>query len=174
VITVLGIICKIIGTSFFMFFNVNHFWQCNFRRTYYLKSFLYNMDAHATKLPLNMYSLYWEQTTTMVWRNFALYALVKEEKWLVLPAAGGCPISWWHYYLPISITSAIEGLKNICITAWYYNRNDCNHRTGHSLSFLYAAIRNSFYRKMFGPVMLVWFSMLAILGFSYNGRSVHL
>jgi len=76
--------------------------------------------------------------------------------------------------ITISITSAIEGLKNIQLHD-ITTRNDCNHRTGHSLSlFFMQQFGTASIGKMFGPVMLVWFSMLAILGFSYNGRSVHL
>ena len=99
--------------------------------------------------------------------TFALYALVRRrKKWLVLPAmlGGAALLADGIITPPISITSAIEGLKKI--------------PTFHDIStnvivVIVLAILVAFFfmqqfgtatiGKKFGPIMLVWFSMLAIL-----------
>lgn len=100
--------------------------------------------------------------------TFALYALVRRRrKWLVLPAmiGGAALLADGIITPPISITSAIEGLKNIPRL----------HNIGtDTIVYIVLGIMTMFFflqqfgtasiGRMFGPIMLIWFSMLAILG----------
>jgi KUP system potassium uptake protein len=99
---------------------------------------------------------------------FALYALVRRRsKWLVYPAmiGGAALLADGIITPPISITSAIEGLRNIPVF------HDIHTNT--IMIIVLAIIAVFFFMqqfgtasigKMFGPVMLIWFLMLAILG----------
>jgi KUP system potassium uptake protein len=100
--------------------------------------------------------------------TFALYALVRRRrKWLVIPAmiGGASLLADGIITPPISITSAIEGLKNI--PALHAISRD-------AIMYIVLAILITFFflqqfgtgsiGKMFGPVMFVWFTMIAILG----------
>ena len=100
--------------------------------------------------------------------TFALYALVRRrKKWLVVPAmiGGSALLADGIITPPISITSAVEGLKNIpalhniatdtivyivlgILVAFFFLQQFGTHSIG----------------KLFGPIMLLWFSMLALLG----------
>ncbi|HVG17196.1 MAG TPA: KUP/HAK/KT family potassium transporter [Chitinophagaceae bacterium] len=99
--------------------------------------------------------------------TFALYALVRRrKKWLVIPAmiGGAALLADGMITPPISITSAIEGLKEL--------------RTFQNIEeyvvYIVIAILALFFflqqfgtasiGKLFGPIMLAWFSMLAVLG----------
>ncbi len=97
---------------------------------------------------------------------FSLYALIKKakRKWLIFPAIiGGCCILGEGIITPpISVASAVEGLKLI-------------PRFSHihtipiviaiiSLLFFIQKFGTKFVGKFFGPVMLVWFLMLGIMG----------
>ncbi|MCP9751786.1 KUP/HAK/KT family potassium transporter [Ferruginibacter sp. HRS2-29] len=102
---------------------------------------------------------------------FSLYTLVRrQKKWLVIPAmiGGAALLADGMITPPISITSAIEGLKNIPVIA------DIQQSTiiiivlcilG-VLFFMQQFGTNSI-GKMFGPVMSIWFLMLAILGITH-------
>lgn len=101
---------------------------------------------------------------------FSLYTLVRrQKKWLVFPAmlGGAALLADGMITPPISITSAIEGLKNIPVF------NDIHQNTIIIivisilvvLFFMQQFGTNSI-GKMFGPVMFIWFAMLAILGLS--------
>ncbi len=99
---------------------------------------------------------------------FALYALVRRrKKWLVVPAmiGGSALLADGIITPPISITSAVEGLKNI----------PALHNIGsNTIVYIVIAIIVLFFflqqfgtasiGKLFGPVMTIWFSMLAVLG----------
>ena len=100
--------------------------------------------------------------------TFALYALVRRRlKWLVIPAmiGGASLLADGIITPPISITSAIEGLKNI--PALHDISRDF-------IMYIVLAILITFFflqqfgtgsiGKMFGPVMFVWFTMIAVLG----------
>lgn len=103
---------------------------------------------------------------------FALYALLKRmnKRWLIIPAiiGGSTLLADGLITPPISVSSAIEGLrvispdiKTIPITI--------------AIIFLLFAIQQfgtNFIGKFFGPVMLVWFSMLAVLGVSSIANDV--
>jgi KUP system potassium uptake protein len=100
--------------------------------------------------------------------TFALYALVRRRrKWLVIPAmiGGASLIADGIITPPISITSAIEGLKVLpqlrdlpvdtiviivlsILTVFFFMQQFGTGSIG----------------RMFGPVMFIWFTMLAILG----------
>ena len=99
--------------------------------------------------------------------TFALYALVRRhKKWLVLPAmiGGAALLADGIITPPISVTSAIEGLQELPAFSDIDNY----------IVYIVLVILGSFFflqqfgtasiGKFFGPVMLVWFSMLAILG----------
>jgi KUP system potassium uptake protein len=102
--------------------------------------------------------------------TFALYALVRRRKrWLVIPAmvGGAALLADGIITPPISITSAIEGLRELPPL----------HNLGHSdnrIVYIVLGILSSFFflqqfgtasiGKLFGPIMFIWFTMLAILG----------
>lgn len=104
---------------------------------------------------------------------FALYALVRRRrKWLVVPAmiGGASVLADGIITPPISITSAVEGLKNI--PSLHSIETD-------TIVYIVLGIMTAFFfmqqfgtasiGKLFGPVMTVWFSMLAILGIMHLG-----
>jgi KUP system potassium uptake protein len=97
---------------------------------------------------------------------FSLFSLVRRKaKWLILPAViGGCALLADGIITPpISISSAIEGLKPIyphipivsiviaIITALFFIQQFGTSLVG----------------KAFGPIMFIWFSMMGVLGVSY-------
>jgi len=102
---------------------------------------------------------------------FSLYTLVRrQKKWLVIPAmlGGAALLADGMITPPISITSVIEGLKNIPVF------NDIQENT--IIIIVLAILAVLFFMqqfgtnsigKMFGPVMSVWFLMLALLGLSH-------
>lgn len=95
---------------------------------------------------------------------FSLYALVRKtkRKWLVFPAmiGGSALLADGIITPPISVASAVEGLTviNPQITTLPIVVG--------ILIFLFVIQRfgSSFIGKSFGPIMLIWFSMLGILG----------
>ena len=99
---------------------------------------------------------------------FSLYALVRRrKKWLVVPAmiGGAALLADGIITPPISITSAIEGLRQL---------PSLSHiQTSTIVGIVIAIISVIFFMqqfgtasigKLFGPIMLVWFGMLAVLG----------
>ena len=99
---------------------------------------------------------------------FSLYALVRRQKrWLVIPAmiGGAALLADGMITPPISVTSAIEGLKQI-----HYLSNITTSTIVYIVLGILACLffaqqfGTASLGKMFGPIMLVWFSMLAILG----------
>ncbi len=102
---------------------------------------------------------------------FSLYTLVRrQKKWLVIPAmlGGAALLADGMITPPISITSAIEGLKNIPSLSDIQDNTIIIIVLGilMILFFMQQFGTNSI-GKMFGPVMAIWFSMLAILGLSH-------
>ena len=100
--------------------------------------------------------------------TFALYALVRRRyKWLVVPAmiGGAAFLADGIITPPISITSAIEGLREI--PALQYMHTDTIVvivLVIIALFFFMQQFGTASIGKMFGPVMFVWFTMLALLG----------
>jgi KUP system potassium uptake protein len=94
---------------------------------------------------------------------FSLYALIRRRKpYLILPAIiGGCALLADGIITPpISVSAAVEGLRiidpgihTIPIVLFII-----------SMLFLIQRVGTSIVGKAFGPVMMAWFSMLAILG----------
>jgi KUP system potassium uptake protein len=94
---------------------------------------------------------------------FALYALVRRHaKWLTIPAiiGGAALLADGIITPPISVSSAIEGLQlrypNISTIPIVI--------TILTILFLIQSLGTNVVGKAFGPIMVVWFSMLAILG----------
>lgn len=97
---------------------------------------------------------------------FSLYSLVKRKaKWLVIPAmvGGAALLADGIITPPITVSAAIEGLSirypglpTISIVIAIL--------TG---LFIIQQFGTSLVGKTFGPVMFIWFSMLAVLGLSY-------
>lgn len=100
--------------------------------------------------------------------TFSLYALVRRRrKWLVLPAmiGGASLLADGIITPPISITSAIEGLKVL---------PQLRDLHGDTIVLIVLSILTLFFFAQqfgtgsigvwFGPLMFVWFSMLAVLG----------
>jgi KUP system potassium uptake protein len=101
--------------------------------------------------------------------TFALYALVRRrKKWLVLPAmvGGAALLADGIITPPISITSAIEGLKKISSLGIEDGSNTVIIivLVILALFFFMQQFGTASIGKMFGPIMFVWFTMLLILG----------
>ncbi len=105
---------------------------------------------------------------------FSLYALVRRRKtpWLVFPAmiGGSTLLADGIITPPISVSSAIEGLQAI--------RPDIptipiviGIITG---MFIIQRFGTNFVGKFFGPMMLIWFSMLGILGLMNMTGNFHI
>src|SRR5437868_11479294 len=99
---------------------------------------------------------------------FSLYALVRRQKrWLVLPAmiGGAALIADGMITPPITVTSAVEGLRQISfihgISDWTIIYIVIGILT---VLFLIQQFGTSFIGQMFGPIMSVWFMILAIMG----------
>ena len=99
---------------------------------------------------------------------FSLYALVRRQRrWLVFPAiiGGASLLADGMITPPISVTSAVEGLKQIQFFS------GISHTT---IVYIVLAILAALFfaqqfgtasiGKMFGPIMFTWFLMLAVLG----------
>src|SRR4051812_14354326 len=99
---------------------------------------------------------------------FSLYALVRRrKKWLVIAAmlGGAALLADGMITPPISVTSAIEGLKQVPafhnISQWTVVYIVLGILS--LLSFV-QQFGSAFIGKSFGPVMTIWFTMLGILG----------
>ncbi len=97
---------------------------------------------------------------------FSLYSLVKRRaKWLVIPAIiGGCALLADGIITPpITISAAIEGLE-----IFYPNLQTIPIVIAIiTLLFIIQQFGTSLVGKAFGPVMMVWFTMMGVLGVSY-------
>ena len=99
---------------------------------------------------------------------FSLFALVRRHgKWTVFPAmiGGAALLADGMITPPISVTSAIEGLQNIpylhhinVMTIVYIVIGIL------TILFFFQQFGTSNIGKAFGPIMFVWFLMLAVLG----------
>ena len=102
---------------------------------------------------------------------FALYALVRryKSKWIIYPAIIGCAALIADGFItpPISVASAVEGLSNL------------DHRWGIDWGhidtlpivlgilialFIFQQFGTNAVGKAFGPIMMIWFGMIAVLG----------
>ena len=99
---------------------------------------------------------------------FSLYALVRRQRrWLVIPAmiGGAALLADGMITPPISVTSAIEGLKQIPAL------HDIQQKTIVTIVICILAVLfflqqfgTASIGKLFGPIMALWFLMLAVLG----------
>ena len=95
---------------------------------------------------------------------FALYAIVRryKAKWTIIPALIGCASLMADGFItpPISISSAVEGL-----TILYPNFETVPVVIGILLMiFLFQQFGTKIIGGLFGPIMLIWFSMIGTLG----------
>ncbi|RYY49755.1 MAG: potassium transporter Kup [Chitinophagaceae bacterium] len=99
---------------------------------------------------------------------FSLFALVRRrKKWLVMPAmiGGAALLADGIITPPISITSAIEGLKELEQFRDIQNSTVVFIVLGIITLFFFAQqFGTSSIGKLFGPFMSTWFIMLAVLG----------
>lgn len=102
---------------------------------------------------------------------FSLYALVRRrKKWLVIPAmiGGAALLADGMITPPISVTSAIEGLKQVPAFAQISQWTIIYIVIGILIAlFFIQQFGSAFIGRFFGPVMLVWFLMLATLGIGH-------
>lgn len=101
--------------------------------------------------------------------TFSLYTLVKRrKKWLVMPAmiGGAALLADGIITPPMSITSAIEGLKNIeYFSSIHTDTIVVVVLTILCIFFFMQQFGTGKIGKIFGPIMFIWFSMLAVFGF---------
>lgn len=102
--------------------------------------------------------------------TFALFAQVRRHgKWTVIPAmiGGATLLADGMITPPISVTSAIEGLQALP------GVGQVSDKTIVTIViiilsglFFFQQFGTAYIGKYFGPIMLIWFSMLAVLGFT--------
>lgn len=99
---------------------------------------------------------------------FSLFALVRRRKrWLVYPAmiGGAALLADGMITPPISVTSAVEGLKQVPAFADISQWTVIYIVLGIlSVLFFIQQFGTAFVGRSFGPVMMIWFIMLAVLG----------
>jgi KUP system potassium uptake protein len=108
---------------------------------------------------------------------FSLFALVRRRRrWLVLPAmiGGAALLADGMITPPISVTSAIEGLKQVPAISGI-SQNLIIYIVIGILSALFfiQQFGTAFIGRFFGPVMLCWFLMLAVLGIVHLSDELH-
>ena len=103
---------------------------------------------------------------------FALYALVKRTKiqWLIVPAiiGGSALLADGIITPPISVSSAVEGLR-------IFKPDIPTVPIVISILFVLFTIQQfgtKLVGKFFAPMMLIWFSMLAVLGIIQMGTNL--
>jgi KUP system potassium uptake protein len=95
---------------------------------------------------------------------FSLYTLLKrlKKRWMIIPAiiGGSCLLADGFITPPISVSAAIEGLR-----VYNPHLNTVPIVIGILFAlFFIQRFGTSFIGKAFGPMMLIWFGMLGILG----------
>ena len=99
---------------------------------------------------------------------FSLYALVRRQKrWLVLPAmiGGAALLADGMITPPISVTAAIEGLRQMPAFQFMDQSTIVYLVLGILvILFFLQQFGTESIGKLFGPIMFIWFSMLAVLG----------
>ncbi|MBD0293670.1 MAG: KUP/HAK/KT family potassium transporter, partial [Flavisolibacter sp.] len=108
---------------------------------------------------------------------FSLFALVRRRrKWLVIPAmiGGAALLADGMITPPISVTSAIEGLKQVPILSGISQTKIIYIVLGIlSALFFIQQFGTAFIGRFFGPIMSVWFLMLATLGLVHLADDLH-
>ena len=109
---------------------------------------------------------------------FSLFALVRRrKKWLVVPAmiGGAALLADGMITPPISVTSAIEGLKQVPTLSDISQTTIIYIVIGIlSVLFFIQQFGTAFIGKFFGPIMSVWFLMLASLGVYHLPDEFHI
>jgi len=102
---------------------------------------------------------------------FSLYALVRRQKrWLVLPAmlGGAALIADGMITPPISVTSAVEGMRQVPgvsqISDWTIIYVVLGILT---VLFFLQQFGTASIGKLFGPIMTLWFIMMGVIGISH-------
>jgi KUP system potassium uptake protein len=102
---------------------------------------------------------------------FSLYALVRRrKKWLVIPAmiGGAALLADGIITPPISVTSAIEGLRQLPAFGKIQQSTIVIIVIGIiSVLFFLQQFGTTTIGKLFGPIMGIWFTMLAVLGITH-------
>jgi KUP system potassium uptake protein len=108
---------------------------------------------------------------------FALYALVRRYKasWVIFPAIIGCAtlISDGFITPAISVTSAIEGLK-VLYPAITTETIILIVIIILVLLFIFQQFGTGVVGRTFGPIMLIWFGFIAIIGVSHLIHQPHI
>jgi KUP system potassium uptake protein len=109
---------------------------------------------------------------------FSLFALVRRRKrWLVVPAmiGGAALLADGMITPPISVTSAVEGLKQVPalhdISQWSVIYIVLAIL---SVLFFLQQFGSAFIGRFFGPIMTVWFLTLAVLGVYHLSDYLHI
>jgi KUP system potassium uptake protein len=109
---------------------------------------------------------------------FSLYTLVRRQrKWLVIPAmlGGAALLADGMITPPISVTSAIEGLKQIpAFKAIQQYQIIYMVVSILALLFFLQRFGTASIGKLFGPIMLCWFAMLAFFGIMHISDDLHI
>lgn len=102
---------------------------------------------------------------------FSLYALVRRQRrWLVLPAmiGGAALLADGMITPPISVTSAIEGLRQMPALAQIEQSTIVYIVIGILvILFFLQQFGTDSIGKLFGPIMFLWFAMIAVIGSSH-------
>ncbi|MEO7983949.1 MAG: KUP/HAK/KT family potassium transporter, partial [Bacteroidota bacterium] len=109
---------------------------------------------------------------------FSLFALVRRRRrWLVLAAmiGGAALLADGMITPPISVTSAVEGLKQVPLLSTI-TQSTIVYIVISILTFLFfiQQFGTAFIGKFFGPVMACWFIMLAVLGLIHVSDDLHI
>ncbi len=109
---------------------------------------------------------------------FSLYALVRRQKrWLVLPAmiGGAALLADGMITPPISVTSAIEGLRQMPAFKGIEQTTIVYFVLGiMAILFFLQQFGTDSIGKLFGPIMFLWFGMLAVLGSNHLLDDLHI
>ena len=109
---------------------------------------------------------------------FSLFALVRRrKKWLVVPAmiGGAALLADGMITPPISVTSAIEGLKQVPAISNISQSTIVFIVIGIlTVLFFIQQFGTAFIGRFFGPVMTCWFIMLALLGMIHLPDDLHI
>jgi KUP system potassium uptake protein len=109
---------------------------------------------------------------------FSLFALVRrQKKWLVIPAmiGGAALLADGMITPPISVASAIEGLRQIETFKTIQEQTIVVIVIAIiALLFFIQQFGTESIGKFFGPIMVVWFGMLMILGFMHLGDDIEI
>jgi KUP system potassium uptake protein len=102
---------------------------------------------------------------------FSLYALVRrQKKWLVFPAmiGGAALLADGIITPPITVTSAIEGLRQLPGMEGIATKTIVTIVLAIiTILFFFQQFGTASIGKLFGPIMLLWFTMMAVVGGSH-------